>query len=469
MLLIIGAAAACTGMQSDSWWQLRSGQWIVATGQVGLVDPFSSTARGAPWPNHEWLAQVLCYMVYVAAGLRGVVLLCAAIAAATWWAIYRLCDGLPRYRVILLLAAVICHEIMWAVRPHMITLLFLALELLLLRRRRHWLLPPLFLLWANLHGGVAVGGIVLLVAVPADLIQRRALRPWLGLVAACAAATLVNPMGFGLWRFAISMFDHPETRYIQEWVPPSLGWPVSYPFFILVVVWLGAVAVRWRRLRGFDDILLVALGLVLLLLGFRAIRHTALFAVIALPLISQMLPTSSTGPQMVTARRGVVHAALGTLAAVACLALIAKVWNDPQRMVWEPLTPGAAAAVRSCPGPLYNTYNEGGAILWFVPERPVFVDSRNDPYSVDLLFRAVIAEQSGAYKALFDEYGVSCALVSIEKPIYTALRQGAGWRELYRDAGIAVLQRIAPERLPEKGSVSEVGCFVSVPMTRAHC
>ncbi|HEU5086708.1 MAG TPA: hypothetical protein VFT99_04660, partial [Roseiflexaceae bacterium] len=255
MLVVIFTAAACTGMQSDTWWQLRSGQLIVQTGQVWKVDPFSSTAYGAPWPNHEWLAQVSFYAVYVVAGLGGVVVLCALIATATWAIIYRLCAGPPRYRALLLLAAVVCHEIVWAVRPHMITLLLLALTLLLIRQRRlHWLLPPLFLLWANLHGGVAIGGFVLLVATGTALVfQRRDFWRWCGITAASALATLVNPMGLGLWRFALSMFDHPETEYIQEWLPPSLSWPLSYPFFILAIVWLGVLGLRWRRLRSFED------------------------------------------------------------------------------------------------------------------------------------------------------------------------------------------------------------------------
>jgi len=442
MLLIIGAAAACTGMQSDSWWQLRAGQWIIQTGRVWSVDPFSSTAYGAPWPNHEWLAQLILYAVYRVAGLQGIVVLCAAVAAATWLVIYQLCDGLPRYRVVLLLAAVLSHEVVWAVRPHMITLLFLALELLLIRRRRLWLLPPLFLLWANLHGGVAVGGVALLVAALAALPRRWPdIRRWAVVLAACAAATLVNPMGLGLWRFALSMFDHPETQYIQEWLPPSLDWPVSYPFFALAAAWVAVLLLRWRRLRGPDDRMLVLLGLVLLLLGFRAVRHTALFAVVALPLISRALPTIPHAPQVVEVRRGALHLALGGVIVLACIALVARIWGDPRRMAWTPLAPGAIAAIRSCPGPLYNTYNDGGALMWFVPERLVFVDSRNDPYPLDLLLRAVIAEQRGEYRALFQEYGVACALVPVAKPIYPALWHDAGWEEVYRDAQSAVLRR----------------------------
>ena len=441
MLLIIGAAAACTGMQSDTWWQLRSGQWTLETRQVWLVDPFSSTARGSPWPNHEWLSQVIMYIVYLLAGLRGLVALYALVAMATWWAIYQLCAGASRYRVVLLLAALPCQEIVWAVRPHMLTLLLLAIELLLIRRGRLWLLPPVFLLWANVHGGVVVGGAALLVAAAVEVLIRRCnVGRWLLVVALCAAATLVTPMGLGLWWFSLSMLAHPETAYIQEWLPPSLGWPLSYPFFVLAIVWVAVVALRWRQLLRSADLWLVLVGLVLLLLGFRAIRHTALFAVAALPLVSLALPNTASALPLVTVRRGVLHLALGCMAALACLGLVGWAWSEPQRMAWSPFTPEALAAVRACPGTLYNTYNEGGALMWFVPERSVFVDSRNDPYTLDLLYEAVIAEQRGEYHALFARYSVGCALVASGKPIDAALSNDTAWREQYRDARIAIFQ-----------------------------
>jgi hypothetical protein len=444
MLVLIFAAAACTGMQSDSWWQLRAGQWIVYTRQVWLVDPFSSTAQGAPWPNHEWLTQVLFYLIYLVAGLRGVVVLCAMIATATWWIIYQLCVGAPRYRAITLLLAVVCHEIVWAVRPHMVSLLLVALTILLIQRRRfHWILPPLFLLWANLHGGVVLGGVVLLVATGTALfVQPREVRYWAGLTALCALATLINPMGLGLWRFALSMFSHPETEYIQEWLPPSLDWPISYPFFMLAAFWLLIVGLRWRQWRGFDDWMFVLLGFTLLLLGFRAVRHTPLFAIAALPLIARVLPAETNTPAPGgAARRGALHLAFGGLIGLSCVALVGYSWNDRRWMAWEPLSPAVIDALRGCPGPLYNTYDTGGALLWFVPEQAVFVDSRNDPYPLDLLFRAVITEQQGTYHELFQKYDVSCALVPLDKPIYTALRHDLAWQEVAQDAEVAVLYR----------------------------
>jgi hypothetical protein len=90
------------------------------------------------------------------------------------------------------------------------------------------------------------------------------------------------------------------------------------------------------------------------------------------------------------------------------------------------------AAIRDCGGPLYNRYNEGGYLIWFVPEVPVFIDSRQDPYPAALLSADIDAEKTGEYRALFARYGVRCAALPPQLPVSKRLAAG-GWRELFRD------------------------------------
>ena len=72
VLLLVGVAAAACLMpaQADTYWHLRAGQDLFGTGTVPLLDTYSHTARGLPWPNHEWLWQALSYALYRAGGCR---------------------------------------------------------------------------------------------------------------------------------------------------------------------------------------------------------------------------------------------------------------------------------------------------------------------------------------------------------------------------------------------------------------
>jgi hypothetical protein len=66
----------------DLWWHLRTGELILERGAVPTADPFSFTAAGAPWVDHEWGAEVLFAGVFRLAGGRGLVALRALLLAA---------------------------------------------------------------------------------------------------------------------------------------------------------------------------------------------------------------------------------------------------------------------------------------------------------------------------------------------------------------------------------------------------
>jgi hypothetical protein len=117
--------------------------------------------------------------------------------------------------------------------------------------------------------------------------------------------------------------------------------------------------------------------------------------------------------------------------------LIGRQWAEAPA---QPLSAEIVGAVRMCDGTLYNTYDTGGPLIWLAPERPVFVDNRQDPYPADLLFQAVLAEQQGDYRELFATYQVRCALTPVQQALDQALRRD-GWQELGRDRELVVLRK----------------------------
>ena len=49
---------------SDLWWHLAAGRVYAEAGEVVRSDPFSHTARGHAWINHEWLWDRAAWSVY---------------------------------------------------------------------------------------------------------------------------------------------------------------------------------------------------------------------------------------------------------------------------------------------------------------------------------------------------------------------------------------------------------------------
>ena len=68
---------------TDTWWHLASGRWIVEHGRLPSGDPFSYTVPGAEWINLQWLFDVAIYIVHRVAGIEALVLLSVVAYAAT--------------------------------------------------------------------------------------------------------------------------------------------------------------------------------------------------------------------------------------------------------------------------------------------------------------------------------------------------------------------------------------------------
>jgi hypothetical protein len=82
---------------TDCWWHLATGRWIVENRSLPHVDPFDFTSAtfGASGQvryqlTQYWLAQTSLYLSFLAAGLKGVVLLRGAVFTALFACLYRL-------------------------------------------------------------------------------------------------------------------------------------------------------------------------------------------------------------------------------------------------------------------------------------------------------------------------------------------------------------------------------------------
>ena len=219
----------------DIWWHLRTGQWIVEKSAVPLTDPFSSFGQGKPWVAYSWLFEVLVYGLYTRIGLYGIVLFRALMALAIAVAVHCLvAKREPRFLVATVLAALAFLALapLMIERPWLFTILFFTLTLgaiLDLRAGRHsvqvWVLPIVYVLWANLHIQFVYGLFVLGLACTAPVLDcligrgqsgrpagAYASREWWQLVAlslACAAATLVNPYHTRLYAVVLDYATQP--------------------------------------------------------------------------------------------------------------------------------------------------------------------------------------------------------------------------------------------------------------------
>lgn len=216
------ALATHTEGDSDLWGHLRFGLDMLRTHALPSVDPYSFT-QDLPWVNHEWLSELQMGVAYTIGGVAGLALLKGVLvflALGLVWLAFAGVDVVPRmlaFGVVALSSAPLSRTL----RPQVWSLLCLAMLCRVLveeRARLRPLLPILFLIWANLHGGWIVGlGILGAWAAVDSALTPARLRTWVWIVPLCAIATLVNPYGVGLWRFLYATVG--MSRNITEWQP----------------------------------------------------------------------------------------------------------------------------------------------------------------------------------------------------------------------------------------------------------
>src|SRR4051812_34129474 len=157
-------------------------------------------------------------------------------------------------------------------RPFLVTFVCLALTMAILEsRRRMWLLPPLFLLWANCHAGFFMGWLVLGAYCGETVMQRLRKKPlpderrlWLG-TAICFVLSGLNPNGFRViqilsyYRASGIQSDNLEWQRPVFWEPGILSFLLFGTLLTLLLAWRRTRAVDWLLCFGFAAISLMAL------------------------------------------------------------------------------------------------------------------------------------------------------------------------------------------------------------------
>jgi hypothetical protein len=422
-------AIARAPADSDMYWHLASGKWMVEHRELLRADVFSSTVAGQSYSVGEWLGEVVLYLAYAAGGWAGIVLLRGLLIAAAAFFLMRAALRSNAHLLITLpivVLALLLSAIVWSDRPHLFTLaLFpLTLDLLLAARAGHtrWLfaVPPILLVWTDLHGGYALG-LALVGLFALDALLRR--RHWLAFAAAAALgaiATLLDPGSLGL-ASAIAHAAAPP-RFIGEESPPDVLTPAGFVFALFI---LATIAVALRAGGELFDALLI---LPMLWLGLSAQRDMPYFAMAVAPYLARRAPLALPWLSARAQRIRVPRATLpGVAAGVVAMGLVSLTFvpSAPDERAYPA---GAIAALRDGGGTLLNEYDWGGYLIWRAPERPVFIDGRLFPFMPTVLDDWNTAVRLGpSWRDVLTRYGITTVLLRPERPLVGALRED-GWR-----------------------------------------
>lgn len=279
----------------DLWGHLKFGMEHVKSGRLAATDPYSYTAFGYTWINHEWLCEAIFYLVYNMfsdAGLLYGKLLIGFLTLVILIMAVRLRPANPLILAIAGAFAVIGMSRGYLIRPQLFSFLFFSAFLYILIRhfeKGGWLifiLPLLMLAWVNLHGGFLMGWALLMVATFwetfSHLVLRRKKKDIATLWAVFIAvnlATLANPYGYKLHIFLYETLTF--TPDITEWNRLNLFDSSYLQVKILMILFAACAILDRKNVRGWE-FWAVAMTL---LAAIKHERHTPFFSMTALPFV----------------------------------------------------------------------------------------------------------------------------------------------------------------------------------------
>jgi hypothetical protein len=481
-LLLATAALSLLDIRDfDYWWHLKTGELILATGRVPMVDAYTYTVPGARYIDVHWLFQVIVQLAYRLGGHAAVVIgvFATFLAAVAFAGAAGQRPDRPALAASFLTLGLLAASDRIMPRPEIATVLLLAVEAFVLERwfakggRSIWLLVPLHLLWANLHGLFAVGLGVIGIALAGELVDAVLFRRSLdrgrvaklaAVLALSTAACAVNPNGFDLLLYPLQqlqMIGTPAMRRAQGMQSPELfpliQWRRVRPPALIGFLALAALAgVAWlvegpgRKARH------ALLGATFVALGVVSQRNTALFLSVG-PLIAIRGWSAylDRHPVSRSVRRGAA-----TAVTAALLLLCADIWTGrfhlritdargPGLSLMDPLYPiGAASWIASHrpPGPLFHWGGDGSFLIWrLYPDYKVMLDGRLEVFGAEGL-RDLSVRGTADFRRLDARYGFGLALLAYGAWDYTELMRDLardpGWRLVYVDEVSVLFARV---------------------------
>jgi len=399
----------------DLGWHLRYGEYFFQTGQV-LKDNLLSFV----WPNYHWVQaswgfDLLVYQIFSHWSFWGLSLAGACLATLIF---FLLASPLAKLSVLQLLLLELIYLPLGfllyyqGLRSQTVSAFLFTLTLIVgyswlgpnrvripSERLSLLLLPLLFLVWANLHGGFILGLLVLILAWATHgvliAVKRRRKLAWktlpekswifVGLLLLLSLFTpLINPWGLRIYEETVKHATNLNLASTGEWMPLAVGPPeILLPFIIVTLLVLALGILRKESLHlpylvSFAVVTLLALG---------AVRFLIPWTIMAVYFLAKY-----SGKTHLAILRYASVKTLGSLFVVGIIALdllltkrffflpterlVHFSWSDycQPTLCSEALTQKMLADPPPSIG--YHPGSMGGYLSWRVPQVKTFIDGR---------------------------------------------------------------------------------------------
>lgn len=355
LILTIALLFALPPIDPDLGWFLRCGQESCATNTFSVL-----------LPGYQWYRPMIIYpsivsFIFYHFSFWGLTILNILFGLTSFFFFHKILKTSLAVSVLAFIASTFLSfsTLSLGFRNQSLSILFFLLTIYLLEKKRFFLLPLLFFIWANTHPGFPVGLALILFTKKIKIFI------------VSIAATLINPFGISIYQDIFSHFTTPMNTLVAEWVPPS---PLHIVFIIFITVITIIISLSRPRRPFFYFLALIFTAI----LALQARRNLPFFYFL-LPLTLYKL-YNRYNLYFLIPLFSVLLPIITIITAAFILPNTIDVNSHWLSYCHKGITNFPCEAtqfLKSQPaGNIFNTYEWGGFLIWQLPQFKVFIDGR---------------------------------------------------------------------------------------------
>jgi hypothetical protein len=303
LAIILSGKGSLLG-DADTGYHIRAGEYIIGNLKVPDHEIFSHISPPVKWTAHEWLSEVIFALIHRVSGLTGIVAAASILIASIYALLFKYLRSSGMNIIVAALVVALAtgtSTIHWLARPHIFSLLFtlvwyMVLDTYQVKKKNYlYFLPPLMLLWVNLHAGFIAGFMLLAVYITGNLFKAifvkkerqeasGRLKTLLLFSILCLLASLLNPKGYDILLFPFRLTSNKFIMdHVNEFLSPNFHADLRFEYMLLLMILVFGVSVM--RLNVIETMLV----LLFTHMSLFSARYIPLYAIILTPIIGKRL------------------------------------------------------------------------------------------------------------------------------------------------------------------------------------
>ena len=440
----------------DTFYHLKTGEYIWNNKTIPQTDIFSFTAQGQPWVTHYWLSDVIFHLVFsIANNFWFLIIFVGLIAFFAHFFILKnaFSRGGEFFSTLALIVPIFYLTMdLWVVRPQIFSFLFCAVLLFVLQKAKQqnnykilFIIPLIILFWANCHAGVLIGLGILLMMVLASIAQilikkwnifrlgrfittiisKRLLLVLIFIFLISLGLSFLNPNGLQSLTYLQEIKPTAQALGIEEWksLLSFLSILQAKMFLGLMILMIGFIFWRFFQRKRLDifDLGLIVVGVALPLIS---IRHVIFFPLLVFPIFALEIANLNWWQgflerQKPPQKEKNLYQILFLLFLIFLFVKVVGFSKQSLNNGYLPIQAVNFIEKEELRGPMYNL-EMGGYLIWRLwPEQKVFMDGRNEVYAGKPVEDYIkIAKTEGDWANLIDEYNINYFILWYREPLY---------------------------------------------------